>query len=77
MILSLLVSFDVNCMHCAAPSPKEIKGLEWQGAAIGTAAWGGVLLRDVLLAAGLDDADSNVKHIQVWYRCIYVVICHV
>eukprot|EP00889_Picochlorum_renovo_P003723 jgi/Picre1/30753/NNA_006114.t1 len=34
------------------PSPKEIKGLEWQGAAIGTAVWGGVLLRDVLKEAG-------------------------
>jgi DMSO/TMAO reductase YedYZ molybdopterin-dependent catalytic subunit len=29
------------------------------------AAWSGVRLRDVLLAAGLDDEDPNVAHIQV------------
>jgi sulfite oxidase len=40
----------------ALPSPGdpsyEIKGLDWDAGAIGTAIWGGVLLRDVLKAAG-------------------------
>jgi sulfite oxidase len=38
----------------AAPggSGAEIKGLDWEVGAISTAEWGGVLLRDVLLAAG-------------------------
>ena len=44
---------------------KKVKGLEWEGAAIGNAVWGGVLLRDVLKAAGLDDDDPTVHHIQV------------
>lgn len=40
----------------AVPAPggggHQIKGLDWRAGAIGTAEWGGVLLRDVLLAAG-------------------------
>jgi hypothetical protein len=40
----------------AVPAPggtgHEIKGLDWAAGAIGTAVWGGVKLRDVLLAAG-------------------------
>jgi sulfite oxidase len=48
----------------AAPIPREIKGLAWEGAAIGTATWGGVLLRDVLLEAGIDPNDPNIKHIR-------------
>lgn len=48
----------------AAPSPKEIKGLKWQGSAIGTAEWGGVLLRDVLIAAGIDENDPDIQHIR-------------
>jgi sulfite oxidase len=53
-----------------SPSPKEIKGLKWEGSAIGTATWTGVLLRDVLLAAGIDangSGDGNepeIKHIR-------------
>jgi hypothetical protein len=49
----------------AAPDSKEIKGLEWHGAAIGTASWSGVLLRDVLKASGLDAEDASVSHVQV------------
>ena len=49
----------------AAPDSKEIKGLEWHGAAIGTASWSGVLLRDVLKAAGLDSEDASISHVQV------------
>lgn len=44
---------------------QQVKGLEWEGAAIGNAVWGGVLLRDVLAAAGLEGDDPNVEHIQV------------
>lgn len=51
-------------LNFAAPSSKEIKGLEWEGAAIGTAVWSGVLLRDVLKMAGLDGSDPRIKHIQ-------------
>lgn len=51
----------------AIPSPggggHAIKGLDWDAGAIGTAVWGGVRLRDVLLAAGLDPDDPNVRHI--------------
>lgn len=48
----------------ASPGAKQIKGLEWTGAAIGTAVWGGVLLRDVLKHAGLEETDPEVAHIQ-------------
>jgi sulfite oxidase len=47
-----------------SPSPKEIKGLKWEGSAIGTAIWSGVLLRDVLIAAGIDENDPDIKHIR-------------
>ncbi len=47
-----------------SPSPKEIKGLKWEGSAIGTATWTGVLLRDVLIAAGIDESDPNIRHIR-------------
>lgn len=43
---------------------KEVKGLEWGGAAIGTAVWGGARLADVLRAAGLDASDPGVAHVQ-------------
>ena len=43
---------------------KPIKGLSWEGAAIGNAVWSGVLLRDVLQMAGLDQEDPAVAHIQ-------------
>lgn len=51
---------------CVAPSSKEIKGLEWQGAAIGTAVWGGVLLLDVLKEAGIDENDPDIEHIRFY-----------
>lgn len=46
------------------PGAKKIKGLEWEGAAIGNAVWSGVLLRDVLNYAGLNESDASVAHIQ-------------
>ncbi|KAG7674470.1 hypothetical protein Ndes2526B_g05201 [Nannochloris sp. 'desiccata'] len=48
------------------PGAKEIKGLAWEGAAIGNAVWSGVLLKDVLNAAGLENttSDPSVQHIQ-------------
>jgi len=52
----------------AADLEKSIKGLKWEGAAIGTAAWSGVLLSDVLRAAGIDERDSSISHIQVGSR---------
>ena len=47
-----------------SPSPKEIKGLKWEGSAIGTATWTGVLLRDVLIAAGINENDPSIRHIR-------------
>ena len=47
-----------------SPSPKEIKGLKWEGSAIGTATWTGVLLRDVLIAAGINENDPSTRHIR-------------
>jgi len=48
------------------PTAKQIKGLAWEGAAIGNAVWSGVLLKDVLNAAGLENttSDPTVQHIQ-------------
>ncbi|KAI7843653.1 hypothetical protein COHA_002555, partial [Chlorella ohadii] len=43
---------------------RPVKGLEWDGGSISTAVWTGVRLRDVLKAAGLEDDDANVNHIQ-------------
>ncbi|KAL6785904.1 hypothetical protein ACKKBG_A00640 [Auxenochlorella protothecoides x Auxenochlorella symbiontica] len=43
---------------------KDVKGLEWGGAAIGTAVWGGVRLGEVLQAAGLDPGAEGVRHVQ-------------
>jgi len=37
---------------------RPVKGLSWNVGAISTATWGGVLLRDVLLAAGYDDVEA-------------------
>ncbi|KAG8431620.1 hypothetical protein GDO86_017880, partial [Hymenochirus boettgeri] len=42
---------------------KQVKGLEWSNAAISTARWAGVRLRDVLLAAGYTDETSNAEHV--------------
>lgn len=43
---------------------RPVKGLEWDGGSISTAVWSGVRLRDVLLAAGLEDDNPDVAHIQ-------------
>lgn len=49
---------------------KKVKGLEWEGGSIGNAEWTGVLLRDVLLSAGLGDGNvsgndnGEISHIQ-------------
>lgn len=44
---------------------KEVKGLVWDVGAIGNATWTGVLLRDVLLEAGMREEDlRGVEHIQ-------------
>ncbi|CAG9582011.1 unnamed protein product [Danaus chrysippus] len=42
---------------------KPVKGLSWRTGAIGNAVWGGVLLRDVLLAAGVNQEDTDGKHV--------------
>ena len=42
---------------------KPVKGLEWHVGAIGTASFGGVLLKDVLEYAGLSEGDQDVAHI--------------
>ncbi|CAG9861184.1 unnamed protein product [Phyllotreta striolata] len=43
---------------------KPVKGLNWGPAAIGTATWTGVPLRDVLISAGLKEDDDKFKHVQ-------------
>lgn len=48
-------------------SVKEVKGLRWGNAAISTARWSGVWLRDVLALAGLtaeEVAAAELKHVQ-------------
>lgn len=42
---------------------KKVKGLSWSHNAISNANWGGVLLKDILLAAGVDPNDKTIKHI--------------
>lgn len=44
---------------------KPVKGLSWGQAAVGNATWTGVLLRDVLLAAGLREDTPGIEHVQV------------
>jgi sulfite oxidase len=44
---------------------KEVKGLEWDIGAIGTATWTGVKLRDLLIYAGLDPNNlQGLEHVQ-------------
>ena len=43
---------------------RPIQGLFWDNGAIGTATFGGVLLRDVLKHAGLDEDETEAEHIQ-------------
>ncbi|XP_057292466.1 sulfite oxidase-like [Hydractinia symbiolongicarpus] len=42
---------------------KKVKGLSWSHNAISNAVWGGVLLKDVLIRAGVEPEDKNLKHI--------------
>ncbi|XP_002159185.2 sulfite oxidase [Hydra vulgaris] len=42
---------------------KSVKGLTWNHSAISNAEWGGVLLYDILISAGVDPNNSNIKHI--------------
>ncbi|KAJ3650303.1 hypothetical protein Zmor_022000 [Zophobas morio] len=43
---------------------KPVKGLNWGAAAVGTATWTGVRLRDVLIKLGVDEDDKKLKHVQ-------------
>lgn len=43
---------EMKAVPAPAGTGHQIKGLDWDAGAISTAEWGGVLLRDVLLAAG-------------------------
>lgn len=43
---------EMKAIEAPGGSGHAIKGLDWDAGAIGTAVWGGVKLRDVLLAAG-------------------------
>jgi hypothetical protein len=43
---------EMKAVPAPGSSGAQIKGLDWDVGAISTAEWGGVLLRDVLLAAG-------------------------
>lgn len=45
---------------------KPVRGLNWDKGAIGTAKWGGVRLRDVLVYAGLDPEYGDGMG---WVRC--------
>lgn len=42
---------------------KQVRGLTWSSNAISNAEWTGVLLKDVLIDAGVDPEDSSVKHL--------------
>lgn len=44
---------EMKAIPAPGGSGHTIKGLDWDAGAIGTAVWGGVKLRDVLLAAGV------------------------
>ncbi|KAJ9513512.1 hypothetical protein QJQ45_006066 [Haematococcus lacustris] len=41
---------------------KPVRGLSWDTGAVGTAIWSGALLRDVLLAAGLQEGEVGPGH---------------
>ena len=43
---------EMKAMPAPGGGGQQIKGLDWDAGAIGTAVWGGVLLRDVLKSAG-------------------------
>ncbi|KAA0202040.1 hypothetical protein HAZT_HAZT004931 [Hyalella azteca] len=44
---------------------RPVKGLSWGAAAISNATWTGARLSDVLRAAGLDETNTEAKHVQV------------
>ncbi|PFH31687.1 putative sulfite oxidase [Besnoitia besnoiti] len=47
-------------------TPKQVKGLEWQGGAIGNALWTGCLLADVLRHCGIDEKKARklgIRHV--------------
>ncbi|KAI6173931.1 Sulfite oxidase, mitochondrial [Aphelenchoides besseyi] len=43
---------------------KKVNGLMWTGTAISNAKWTGARLRDILLTAGVNPNDPNIKHVQ-------------
>ncbi|KAI6243775.1 Cytochrome b5 and Oxidoreductase and Moybdenum cofactor oxidoreductase domain containing protein [Aphelenchoides fujianensis] len=43
---------------------KKVNGLMWTGTAISNAKWTGARLRDILLTAGINPKDPNIKHVQ-------------
>lgn len=43
---------------------KPVRGLNWGAAAIGTATWTGVPLRNILLQAGISEDEEQYKHVQ-------------
>lgn len=44
---------EMKALPAPGGSSHKVSGLDWDVGAIGTALWGGVLLRDVLLDAGM------------------------
>ncbi|GAX85602.1 hypothetical protein CEUSTIGMA_g13017.t1 [Chlamydomonas eustigma] len=61
-----VISTTIQCAGNRRSEMKEIKpvkGLDWNIGAIGTATFGGVLLRDVLEYAGLQENEPGVNHI--------------
>uniref|UniRef100_A0A914LN29 sulfite oxidase n=1 Tax=Meloidogyne incognita TaxID=6306 RepID=A0A914LN29_MELIC len=43
---------------------KKVQGLMWTGTAISNAEWTGCRLRDVLISAGINPNDKEIKHVQ-------------
>ncbi|KAI6191387.1 Sulfite oxidase, mitochondrial [Aphelenchoides bicaudatus] len=43
---------------------KKVNGLMWTGTAISNAKWSGCRLRDILITAGVNPNDQNIKHVQ-------------
>ncbi|GBF97565.1 hypothetical protein Rsub_10166 [Raphidocelis subcapitata] len=54
---------EMKALRSPGGGAHAIKGLDWDAGAIGTAVWGGVRLRDVLLEAGLSPDDPSVSHV--------------
>eukprot|EP00118_Oscarella_pearsei_P025113 m.307539 g.307539 ORF g.307539 m.307539 type:complete len:511 (+) comp42422_c0_seq1:128-1660(+) len=65
-----MISATVQCAgnrRTGLSAVKVVRGLSWGQAAIGTATWTGVRLRDVLLDAGCD-VNGDAKHIE--FECL-------